>query len=54
MVKLYGVDVATALSYAIVTHEVGYIVIIVIGAYYFFHDHIKMSEIAKVSSNEDR
>jgi glycosyltransferase 2 family protein len=50
MVKLYHVNMTTALSYAIVTHEVGYIVIIVIGAYYYFHDHIKMSEYAEASS----
>jgi uncharacterized protein (TIRG00374 family) len=54
MIKLYNINMTTALSYAIVTHEVGYIVIIVIGAYYYFHDHIQMSEITNVSSNKDR
>lgn len=54
MVKLYNVDITTALSYAIVTHEVGYIVITVIGAYYYFHDHVRMSEFANVPSGGNR
>jgi uncharacterized protein (TIRG00374 family) len=53
MVNLYGVDVATALSYAIVTHEVGYLVVTIIGAYYYFHDHLKMSEFTNVSPKGD-
>ncbi len=47
MTKLYGVDPATALSFAIVTHEVGYIVIMAVGGYYFFRDHISFSAVAQ-------
>jgi hypothetical protein len=53
MVKLYGIDMTTALSYAIVTHEVGYIVVMVIGVYYYFHDHLQVSDFTKASSNEE-
>ncbi len=44
MVKLYGVDMTTALSYSIVTHELGYIIIMVFGAYYYFKDHMNVAE----------
>jgi glycosyltransferase 2 family protein len=54
MMKLYGIDETTALSYAIVTHEVGYLVVMVIGVYYYFRDHIRVSDLATASSNEDK
>jgi uncharacterized protein (TIRG00374 family) len=53
MVKLYGIDETTALSYAIVTHEVGYLVVMVFGIYYFFRDHLHVSDLAKASSKEE-
>jgi len=53
MVRLYGIDETTALSYAIVTHEVGYLVVMVIGAYYFFRDHLQMSDLTGTSSKEE-
>ena len=53
MVKLYGIDETTSLSYAIVTHEVGYLVVMVIGVYYYFRDHLKMSVLASASSKEE-
>ena len=53
MIGLYSVDKETALSYAIVTHEVGYIVVMVIGGYYFFHDQLKVSELTGASSKEE-
>ncbi len=40
----------TALSYAIVTHEVGYLVMMVMGVFYYFRDHIRMSELTNASS----
>jgi uncharacterized protein (TIRG00374 family) len=52
MVKLYGIDETTSLSYAIVTHEVGYLVVMVIGVYYYFRDHLHMSDLASASSKE--
>jgi hypothetical protein len=44
LVKLYGVDMTTALSYSIVTHELGYIIIMVFGAYYYFKDNMNVTE----------
>jgi hypothetical protein len=53
MVKLYSVDYTTALSYAIVTHAVSYILVTVLGAYYYFADHIQLSELANASSKTE-
>jgi glycosyltransferase 2 family protein len=53
MMRLYGTDETTALSYAIVTHEVGYLVVMVIGAYYYFHDHLQVSDLTSASSSEE-
>jgi glycosyltransferase 2 family protein len=44
MVRLYGVDPITALSYSIVTHEVGYLIVMIIGGYFYFKDQLKVSE----------
>jgi uncharacterized protein (TIRG00374 family) len=52
MVRLYGIDETTALSYAIVTHEVGYLVVMVIGLYYYFHDHLHVSDLTNASTKE--
>jgi glycosyltransferase 2 family protein len=52
MVRLYGIDETTALSYAIITHEVGYLVVMVIGAYYYFRDHLQISDLTDASSKE--
>ena len=43
LVRLYGVDNVTALSYSIITHEMGYIITTVMGLYYFFKDHLHIS-----------
>ncbi|MBI3789204.1 MAG: flippase-like domain-containing protein [Ignavibacteriales bacterium] len=45
LIKLYGVDSITALSFSIITHETGYIIVTVLGLYYFFKDHLKVSEV---------
>jgi uncharacterized protein (TIRG00374 family) len=42
--KLFGVSDEVALSYATVTHGFGYIGTMIIGLYFFFKDHIKVSE----------
>jgi glycosyltransferase 2 family protein len=42
--RLYAVNAATALSYATVTHAVGFVGVSLIGLYYFLHDHIRVSE----------
>jgi uncharacterized protein (TIRG00374 family) len=44
LMRLYHVDSATALGYALVTHEVGYILVTVVGFYYFMKDHVRISE----------
>ncbi len=49
--KLYGADTTTALTFSIVTHEVGYIVVMAIGGYYMVKDHLRVSEVA--SSNAE-
>jgi glycosyltransferase 2 family protein len=54
MIKLYGIDDTTALSYAIVTHEVGYLLVMVIGIYYYIRDNIHMSDLAGASSNDEK
>jgi glycosyltransferase 2 family protein len=53
MVKLYGVDSTIALSYAIVTHSVTYLVASILGVYYYFRDHLKFSDLATASSKEE-
>ena len=53
MVKLYGIDETTSLSYAIVTHEVGYLVVMVFGAYYYFRDHLHLADLTSASSKEE-
>ena len=45
LTQLYHVDGVTALSYSILTHEVGVLLTTVIGLYYFFRDHIRVAEI---------
>ncbi len=45
MIKLYSVDEVTALSYSLVTHEIGYILVMALGLYYFIRDHVTVSEI---------
>jgi len=44
LVRLYGVDATVALSYATVTHAVGFIGVTIVGLYYFLRDHIKVGE----------
>ena len=53
MVKLYNVDTTTALSYAIITHTVTYLVATILGVYYYFSDHLHIAELAKASSKEE-
>jgi uncharacterized protein (TIRG00374 family) len=42
--RLFSVDPAVALSYAMVTHAVGYVGVTIVGAYFFIRDHISMRE----------
>lgn len=52
LVRLYGVDEITALSFSIITHEAGYILTTVVGLFYFFKDHLKVSEVALDATDE--
>ncbi|HTR81383.1 MAG TPA: lysylphosphatidylglycerol synthase transmembrane domain-containing protein [Bacteroidota bacterium] len=47
LTRLYHVDGVTALSYSILTHEVGVILTLVIGGYYFFKDNIRVKAMAE-------
>lgn len=45
LMTMYGIDEVTALSYSIVTHELGYLVVMTVGIAYFLRDHIKVSDV---------
>lgn len=45
LVTMYGIDEITALSFSIVTHELGYIMVMGVGIGYFLKDHIKVSDV---------
>ena len=45
LVRLYGVDDVTALSYSVLTHEVNFILVMIVGVFYFLKDHLKVSEV---------
>ena len=49
LIRLYGVDKTTALSFSIITHESGYIITSVVGLYYFIKDHIRISDVVNVA-----
>jgi glycosyltransferase 2 family protein len=52
LTRLYGVDGTLALSFATITHAVGYIGVTLWGLYYFLHDHIKVGEAVRGESRE--
>jgi len=52
LVRLYGVDEITALSFSIITHEAGYILTSVVGLFFFLKDHLKVSEVALEATDE--
>jgi uncharacterized protein (TIRG00374 family) len=54
LVQLYSVDKPTAQAYSIVTHEIGYILVTVIGFYYLVKDHIRVSEMAVSAQDEGK
>ncbi|MCU0453680.1 MAG: flippase-like domain-containing protein [Bacteroidetes bacterium] len=49
MVKLYGADPTAALGLSVITHEVGYVLVMAIGAYYYVADH---GRVGSMTSNE--
>jgi len=46
LVRLYGIDEVTALSYTIVTHELNVLTTTVVGAWFFLRDHLRVSDVA--------
>lgn len=54
LVKMYDVDTVSALSYSIITHEVSYLTITVVGLVYFMKDHLRVSDIASQTKEENR
>lgn len=51
MVKLYGVDQTAALGFSVVTHEVGFVLVMIVGAYYYVVDH---GRVGKMEITESR
>ncbi len=47
LVRLFLIDANAALSFATATHAVGFIGVTIIGVYFFFHDHMRMTEAVK-------
>ena len=47
LMKLYNLDNTTALGYAIITHEVGYILVTVVGLYFFIKDHVHIADVTR-------
>jgi len=54
LIRLYGVDKTTALSYSIITHEMGYIITTFVGLYYFLRDHLRVSEVVNGTADNER
>jgi hypothetical protein len=52
LVSIYRVDQTSALSFSIITHEVSYLTITVVGLWYFMKDHLRMAEITAQSTEE--
>jgi glycosyltransferase 2 family protein len=52
--RLYGIDPTVALSYATVTHAVGFIGVTIIGLYYFLRDHIRVGEAVRGDKQGDK
>lgn len=53
LIRLYGVDNVTALSYSIITHEIGYIITTGVGLYYFLKDHLHVSEVVNGTADKE-
>lgn len=53
LTKLYNVDTELAVSYATLTHAVGFIGITLVGVFYFLKDKMSMSEIMKQNGRNE-
>ncbi|NUN68923.1 MAG: flippase-like domain-containing protein [Bacteroidetes bacterium] len=54
LTELFRVDAATALSFAVYTHAVGFLTTTVLGLYYFFADNIHIADAISRSDADDR
>jgi uncharacterized protein (TIRG00374 family) len=45
LTQLFHIDPVTALSYSILTHEIGFVCTTSFGLYYFIKDHVRMSDV---------
>jgi uncharacterized protein (TIRG00374 family) len=53
LVRLFGVNVEVALSYATVTHLLGFISITLVGLFYFLRDHLRFSEAIRATEETE-
>lgn len=53
LVRLFGVDVEVALSYATVTHLLGFVAVTLVGLLYFLRDNLKVSEALRSSQQDE-
>ncbi len=54
LTKLFGVTEDVALSYATVSHGVGFVGTMIIGLFFFFRNHMKVSELVAKSAGGER
>ncbi|HEY6191140.1 MAG TPA: lysylphosphatidylglycerol synthase transmembrane domain-containing protein [Bacteroidota bacterium] len=54
LTKLYNVDAELALSYATVTHAIGYIAMTILGIYYFWVDKLHLADVTNAKRAGDR
>jgi uncharacterized protein (TIRG00374 family) len=52
LARLYGVEPTLALSYATITHAVGFVGVPIIGLYFFLHDNIRVGEAVRGKKDE--
>lgn len=53
LTRLFGIDAVTALSYATVSHAVGFIAVSVIGAFFVWRDHLAIADTLHLQKGEE-
>jgi uncharacterized membrane protein YbhN (UPF0104 family) len=53
LARLFGVNVEVALSYATVTHILGFVSVTLVGLVCFLRDHLKFSEALRAKEGEE-
>lgn len=51
LVRLYGADPTAALGLSVITHEVGYIIVMAVGAYFYIVDHGRVGSMTASESS---